>query len=498
MSIHVALEHRTHYAFDRAVTLGPHVVRLRPAPHSRTPVLSYSHARRAGRPLRQLAAGPVRQLHGPPRLPREGHLAHHHRRPRRRPHRHQPVRLLRRGPTPSASPSPTSPTSAATSRPTSRPTPAGPLLDAWLAEVKLPDDGIPIVDFLVALNQRLEADIAYTIRMEPGVQTPEQTLGLAIGSCRDTGWLLVQILRHLGLAARFVSGYLVQLAADVRPLDGPGGPDADFTDLHAWAEVYIPGAGWVGLDPTSGLFAGEGHIPLACTPRPVHRRARHRRHRAESKVTFDLRQRRSGASTRTPASPCPTPTTSGPRIDALGSAVDVRLRDRRRAPHHGRRADLRVGRRHGRRGVEHRGRRRRQAAPAPDPHPPPRRPLRAGPPHPRTGRASGTRASRCPAGNSASTGAPTATPLWHDPELLADPFATGHARLADADALAHALRRVTRPRPTTSCIPPTRTRSPSSSPAARQPDGDPPDRPRRVRALDDAIALDVGRTRSAG
>lgn len=145
-------------------------------------------------------------------------------------------------------------------------TPMGPQLTTFFKNV--PRRERRSIDFLVELNSRVHRKVSYTVRMEPGVQTPEETLTLASGSCRDSGWLLVQLFRHFGLAARFVSGYLMQLKPDVETVDGPSGATEDFTDLHAWCEVYLPGAGWVGLDPTSGLLAGEGHIPIACTPEP--------------------------------------------------------------------------------------------------------------------------------------------------------------------------------------------------------------------------------------
>ncbi len=265
MSIHVALNHATHYRYDRLVHLGPQVVRLRPAPHSRTRILSYS-----------LNILPENHFINWQQDPQSNYLA--------RLVFPEPTREFRVEVDLVAEMAVLNPFDyflepGAEKFPFVYDNTLRRELTAYL--VKLPAsaqmqaylDAIPRTprstnDFLVELNQRLAHDIRYLIRMEPGVQTPEQTLALAAGSCRDSAWLLVQLLRHLGLAARFVSGYLIQLTADVKALDGPSGPEADFTDLHAWCEVYLPGAGWIGLDPTSGLLAGEGHIPLACSPEP--------------------------------------------------------------------------------------------------------------------------------------------------------------------------------------------------------------------------------------
>ena len=265
MSIHVALNHVTHYRYDRLVALGPQVVRLRPAPHCRTRIISYS-----------LKVTPSKHFINWQQDPEANYLARYVF-PDKAGELRIEVDLV-------AEMAVLNPFDFFL-EPYAETFPFGyqgaekrdlaPYLVMFRGEPKfkeylrtIPRERKRTIDFLVELNAKLANDIKYLIRMEPGVQTPELTLTKCSGSCRDSAWLLVQLLRHMGLAARFVSGYLIQLTADMKSLDGPPGPERDFTDLHAWCEVYLPGAGWIGLDPTSGLLAGEGHIPLACTPEP--------------------------------------------------------------------------------------------------------------------------------------------------------------------------------------------------------------------------------------
>ncbi len=265
MPIHAALNHVTHYKYDRPVQLGPQVVRLRPAPHSRSTVISYSLKVEPAQHFINWQQDPFSNYQARLVFPQKNtefkvtvdlvvEMAVYN-----------PFDFFLE-PSAETFPFKYEPLVAQELAPYLATDPITPLLGAYLEKI----DRSPraIINFLVGINQKLQQDIEYLIRMEPGVQSPEQTLAHASGSCRDSGWLLVQLLRHCGLAARFVSGYLIQLVPDVKALDGPSGTTVDFTDLHAWCEVYLPGAGWVGLDPTSGLLAGEGHIPLACTPQP--------------------------------------------------------------------------------------------------------------------------------------------------------------------------------------------------------------------------------------
>jgi uncharacterized protein (DUF2126 family) len=269
MTIKVALHHRTHYAFDRPISLSPHEVRLRPAAHCRTPIDSYSFKVRPAKHFLNWQQDPygnwVARLVFPERS-RELEIV---------------VDLVADmtvinpfdffvDANAASFPFVYTNENARELAPYLELEPDSPLLGDWVrrARQKFFAQPISTIDFLVGLNAMVRQDVNYLIRMEPGIQTPEQTLAACQGSCRDSAWLLVQILRRFGVAARFASGYLIQLAPDVKPLDGPAGPDKDFTDLHAWCEAYVPGAGWIGLDATSGLMAGEGHIPLACTALP--------------------------------------------------------------------------------------------------------------------------------------------------------------------------------------------------------------------------------------
>ena len=320
MSIKAAIHHLTHYKYDRPVTLGPQIIRLRPAPHSRTHVISHS-----------LKVSPANHFVNHQQDAYGNWLA--------RFVFPEPVHELKIEVDLVADMTVYNPFDFFVEESAEKwpfdyaeeiredlsiyrtPEPAGPLLQKFLDTIDR--TGQPTVDMVVGLNRRISNETGYVIRMEPGVQTPEETLSAGTGSCRDSSWMLVQVLRHLGYAARFVSGYLIQLKPDLVALDGPPGTDHDFTDLHAWAEVFLPGAGWIGLDPTSGLLTGESHIPLAATPHfrnaaPISGMASY----AEVDFAFDMSVTRVAEHPRITK---PFSDESWEALDALGQDVDRAL-----------------------------------------------------------------------------------------------------------------------------------------------------------------------------
>lgn len=497
MSIKVALEHRTTYDFARPVAVAPHVVRLRPAPHCRTPIEAYSlKVEPAGHFVNwqqdpfgnwlarlvfpekvstlDITVGLVADLMvvNPFDFFIEEYAEHF--------------------------PFTYDAQLAADLAPYLRPVAESEAADAWRRDLPpLPEDGVPTVRFLADLNAAVHRDVAYSVRMEPGVQTPDHTLASGIGSCRDSAWLLVSLLRQYGLAARFVSGYLVQLAPDAfatEGLEGPTGPTEDFTDLHAWAEVFLPGAGWVGMDPTSALFAGEGHIPLSATPHPSSA-APIEGATEPVEVTFSF----SNTVTRVHEDPrvtAPYTPEQWARIDALGEAVDARLEagDVRLTmggeptfvsledsstpewntdadgPEKRRLATVladRLRNRYAEGGLVHRG----QGKWYP------------GEPLPRWSIALQWRAD--------------GEPLWSAPALLADPWAEGAATAADAAALGAEVTRLLG-------LPPEQLRGAFEDPFAAVaehvalPDGDPPAAGEDEPDLDRVARLDAGVTEPTG
>jgi len=263
MALKIVISHKTLYKYDRLVSLSPHIFRLRPAPHSRTPIEAYS-----------IKIKPENNFFNWQQDPFGNYLARLTF-PEKTTELSIDVEIIADLKTINpfdffvekyAEDYPFNYTDTTQKEllPYLEVTDDGPLLNEFLRTIDLTPR--KTIFFLTDVNRKINEFLNYNIRMDPGVQNCEQTLSQRNGSCRDYAWLFVQVMRHLGFGARFVSGYLVQLKSDEKSLDGPSGPEEDFTDLHAWTEVYVPGAGWIGFDATSGLLAGEGHIPLACTP----------------------------------------------------------------------------------------------------------------------------------------------------------------------------------------------------------------------------------------
>ncbi|HEX5062087.1 MAG TPA: transglutaminase family protein [Kofleriaceae bacterium] len=267
----VLLQHRSRYVYPRPALLGPQLIRLRPADHARARIESY-----------RLDVAPEHRLHW-----------------QRDPHGNRVARVTFKAGQPvteldivvelAVDVHPVNPfdffvDDRAKTIPFQYPDDLAAELGVFLDVTdpayrlgrlavelleKVPATG-DTVGLLVEVNRLVKERVAYVIRDEAGVWTPEETLQNGRGSCRDSAVLLVALLRARGIAARFASGYLIQLTDEGMIPNEPKGVSRDVVDLHAWAEAYLPGAGWIGLDGTSGLLTGEGHIPLACTASPAH------------------------------------------------------------------------------------------------------------------------------------------------------------------------------------------------------------------------------------
>ncbi|MDX2088117.1 MAG: transglutaminase family protein [Kofleriaceae bacterium] len=265
----VLIQHRSRYLYPRPALLGPHLIRLRPADHARAKIERYS-----------LTITPEHRLH----WQRDPHGNHVARVTFKAGQRVEALELVvelavdvrpinpfdffideraRRVPFryPDGLDAELAPY-LETADPAYR---MGRKAIELLEEVPATGDTL---DMLIKLNALVRQRVAYVIRDEAGVWTPEETLVNGRGSCRDSAVLLVALMRARGIAARFASGYLVQLTDEGMIPDEPKGVDRDVVDLHAWAEAYVPGAGWIGFDGTSGLLCGEGHIALASTASP--------------------------------------------------------------------------------------------------------------------------------------------------------------------------------------------------------------------------------------
>ncbi len=363
----VALHHVTHYRYDRLVALGPQVMRLRPAPHCRTRIASYS-----------LKVTPSTHFVNWQQDPHGNWLA--------RFVFHEKTDVFKIEVDLTADLAVINPFDFfiepyAEEFPFAYPDELKAELAAYL-ESEPADPSL--IDFVQSLSTKKMRTVDFLVDLNARLQSRDDRLRDPHGARRANaqgenaceGFRIVPRFRvAFGAGAtpvgpRRIEGSCraildpAQARCRLRSKGPKGTASSDFTDLHAWAEVYVPGAGWIGLDATSGLFCGEGHLPLCATP--------HYRSAAPIVGAVDPAKVDSALEmkvTRDSAGAARDIAVLGRGLDRssarLGDQVDRRSRRRRDAPDHGRRADLRLDRRLPVGGMEHRGRRADQARVAP-------------------------------------------------------------------------------------------------------------------------------------